>query len=294
MATLALSAHTKIGMPLKFIWIAFGWSWVFWIPGTLAERGLITLPIPAGVLEVIGGFGPLVAAFLLTAQTGGWPGLRALIGQAGRWRVNPIWYAVVLIGPFLYQLAGMALHVLLGGQPPAALALLEEVPGVLVNFVLAFFFIGLAEEMGWRGYALPRLQTQYSALTASLILGVIWALWHLPLFFNPGTSYSQTSFAVWLIYLLPYAILHTWLYNSSRGSLLLSIALHAMGNATGTLWMAVPDVGPLVRTTPGLVDHIYWMSAAVLWILAILAIVRTGALHLARQPRQVAEPILPR
>jgi uncharacterized protein len=288
MTTLAVLPQTTIGVLLKFVWIAFAWSWAFWTPATLAERGVLSLPIPAGLLEIVGGFGPLVAAFVLTLQQDGRAGLRTLIGRALRWRVGLGWYGLVLIGPFLYQGAGIALHVALGGRPPEPVALLEEVPGVLVSFVLAFFLIGVAEEFGWRGYALPRLQGHYSALTASLIVGLIWALWHLPLFFNPGTSYSQTPLGVWIVYLLPYAVLHTWLYNSSRGALLLSIALHAMVNATGTLWMAVPDVGPLVRTTPNVVAHVYWMSAAVLWGLALLTIVMTGALHLSRRSRQVA------
>ena len=290
MTTLAISPHTSTKFPFRFVLVAFAWSWLWWIPATLAERGMITLPIPAGLLEISGGFGPLLAAFVLTWVEAGGPGVRALAGQALRWRVALFWYGVALLGPFLYQLVAMGLHVLLGGQPPELGSLLAQVPDVLINFVLVFFLIGVAEEFGWRGYLLPRLQGQTSALLASLVVGVIWAAWHLPLFFNPGTSYIQTPFAVWLIFLLPYSVIHTWLYNSTRASLLLAIALHAMVNVTGSLWMSVPDVGPVVETTPGIVAQIYLLQAAVLWVLAGVILLVTSAQNLARQPRQVSGP----
>jgi membrane protease YdiL (CAAX protease family) len=274
-------------MLIRFVLIAFVWSWSFWIPGTLAERGAITLPIPAGLLEILGTFGPFVAAVVLVAQEKGRAGVGALFRRAVRGRLSPVWYLVALGGPFLYHFATMAIHVALGGAAPDMNEVVELLPGILVNFVINFLIIGTGEEFGWRGYALPRLQRQGDAVIASLILGVIWALWHLPQFFNPATSYSAVNFPAWMLFLLPYSILHTWLYNSTRGSLLMAMMLHGMVNVTGGLWRAVPDVGPLLQTTPGLLDYIYRLDSIVLWILAILVVVTVGRENLSRQPRQV-------
>ena len=113
----------------------------------------------------------------------------------------------------------MTLHVALGGQPPDLWALIRALPMVLVKSVYMPIFVTLGEEEGWRGYALPALQARYGALLSSAILGVIWALWHLPVFFNPSVgSYSDLSFVLWLAYLVPFTILITWVFNSTGGA----------------------------------------------------------------------------
>jgi len=155
-----------------------------------------------------------VAAVVVTAQEGGRARIRSLLRRIVRWRVAPVWYGVTLLGPLALTLGSMALHVALGGQPPSLGALIGALPMVLIMCVYMMIFVALGEEVGWRGYALPALQARYSALLSSVILGMMWAFWHLPLFLNPDTFYSNLPFVLWLAYLIPFTILITWVFNS--------------------------------------------------------------------------------
>jgi membrane protease YdiL (CAAX protease family) len=190
---------------------------------------------------------------------------------------------VALLGPFVLALGAMALHVVFGGQPPDLLAMVGVLPTVLALSVYMFIQVGIGEEIGWRGYALPKLQSGYSALVSSVILGVIWVLWHLPLFFNPATSYSNTPFWVFFVFLLPFPIVYTWIFNSTGGSVLMAMILHAVTNAsTGPLWRATPEYSTAVSNT-----DVYLLQAAVLWVAAIVLVLVYGASNLSRKPRQV-------
>ena len=114
-------------------------------------------------------------------------------------------------------------------------------PTLLIYVVYMMIFVALGEEVGWRGYALPALQARYSALIASLILGVMWALWHLPVFFNPDTSYSDLPFFLFVAFLVPVAILMTWLFNSTAGSVFMAMLFHAVMNSADELWKVLPE-----------------------------------------------------
>ena len=140
----------------------------------------------------------------------------------------PGWYAVALLGPMLLYLASMALEVLLGGRPPG----LGALPTVLVYAAYMVVFVAIREVVGWRGYALPALQARYGALTSSVVLG---ALWHLPLFFDPDLFYSNMPFVLQLALQVPLAILFTWVFNSTGGSVLMAVLLRASVNAPGQL-----------------------------------------------------------
>jgi uncharacterized protein len=280
------SRTTRSAFPLKFVLVAFAFTWIFWWLAVLEARGMISsLPVPALFL---GAFGPMVAAVAITAQEGGRVGLRSLLSRVVRWRVAPIWYGVALLGPIALQLLALVLHVILGGQPPDLLAMIGMLPTVLVTSVYMLVQVGIGEEIGWRGYALPKLQSGYSALLGSLILGVIWTLWHLPVFFNPATSYSKTPFWVFLVFLLPVSILITWVFNGTGGSVLIIMLLHAMLNASsGPLWRAIPEYSNLESTSTALITNVYLLQAAVLWVAAAAVVIVYGASNLSRKPRQV-------
>ena len=279
--TSSRTTTTRGAFPLKFVLLAFAFTWTFWLLAALEARGMISsLPVPALFL---GAFGPMVAAVVLTARESGRAGLRSLLGRVVRWRVAPFWYAVALLGPIVLTLVAMSLQlVVFGGQPPSFLAMAGTLPTVLVISVYMLIQVGIGEEIGWRGYALPKLQAGYSALVSSLLVGVIWFLWHLPVFFNPATSYSNTPFWVFLVFLLPFAILYTWVFNSTGGSVLIVMILHAVMNSVGQLWRAIPDGATTVSAT-----NVYLIQAGLLWVGAIIVVLVYGATNLSRKPKQV-------
>jgi uncharacterized protein len=299
----ARTTPTTRAFPLKYFVLAFAFTWTLWLPAVLEARGLISpLPVPA---QAIGAFGPLVAAAVVTAQEGGRAGLHSLLRRIVRWRVAPVWYGVALLGPL--TLGSMALHVALGGQPPGLGALIGALPMVLIIFVYMMIFVALGEEVGWRGYALPALQARYSALLSSVILGVMWVLWHLPLFFNPDTFYSNLPFGLWLAYLLPFTILITWVFNCTGGSVLLVMCFHAAMNATTDLWKVLPEYSGgetslSAAEAAAATVRINLMGAIVLWVASAAVVLLYGPRNLSRRPREVlsapsaesAEPKTPR
>ncbi|HYO72510.1 MAG TPA: type II CAAX endopeptidase family protein [Archangium sp.] len=280
------TSATKRAFPLGYFVLAFAFTWSFWWAAALESRGLIpSLPVPAVFL---GAFGPMVAAVVLTARESGRAGLRSLLGRVTRWRVPPVWYGVAILGPIALQLAAMALHVALGGQPPDPSAMVTALPVVLVGTAYMLVQVGIGEDVGWRGYALPRLQAAHGALVSAGVLGAVWALWHLPLFFDPATGYSITPFWVFLVFMLPVSVLITWIFNSTGGSVLVVMILHAVLNASGTpMWRAIPEYGAMESPTAALVTYNYLLQAAVLWAGAIAVVLAYGATNMSRRPRQV-------
>lgn len=282
MATSAAAPRvTTRAFPLKFVLVAFAFTWFFWLLAILEARGLISaLPVPA---LFIGAFGPMVAAVAITVQEGGRAGLRLLMSRVTRWRVTPVWYAVAILGPIALTLGTMVLNVVFGGRPPQLTAIVGALPTVAVLTLYMLVQVGIGEEVGWRGYALPKLQSGYSALVSSVILGVLWTMWHLPLFFNPDTSYNNTPFWAFLIFLIPFAILYTWIFNGTGGSVLMVMVLHAVTNASvGTLLRTIPEAAIAFSNA-----DVYLVQAALLWVAAIAVVLVYGAASLSRRPRQV-------
>jgi len=165
-------AARRYGLILFFV-AAYAWTWLFQLLSVLIARHTISLPLPRELVETIGFLGPALAALAVTAYEAGGAGVRALLAQQLRWRVRPSWYAVALGGPLLLTLALAVLYRATGGVLPSSVPLQMPLPLLLLLFFVyvGLFHGGLDEELGWRGYALPRLQARYGALTASLILG---------------------------------------------------------------------------------------------------------------------------
>jgi membrane protease YdiL (CAAX protease family) len=206
-----------------FFVLAYGLSWAVEIPLALRAQGLISVPIPWS-LHYLSAYGPLLAAIIVTGITSGRAGLRELFGRVFKWRVRPVWWLVALAPLVVYALLAAVLRFIPGqGASLAALGQIDFLPNLLVWFLT----FGLGEETGWRGYALPRLQRGRSAFSATVILWVFWALWHLPLFFY---LYDATIIVGFLLGLLSGAIVFTWLYNSTGGSVLLLAVWHAAFN----------------------------------------------------------------
>jgi membrane protease YdiL (CAAX protease family) len=262
--------------PLVFFFaLAFLFTWAYWLPQAAADRGLLDIQVP-GFVALIAGYGPALAAILIAGLAQGRQGLRQLFASLARWRVGLRWYLAALLIPPAIQFGALGLHLILSGEPlrttgtaqlpfgPEGLPLWGQGLMLFVIFVLGFD--GLGEELGWRGYALPRLQDRRSALVSSLILGFFWALWHLPYRLSAGSALEDIPFLLFLLNLLAQSILYTWLYNNTRGSTLLAILFHAAGNTTSTLLGAVvPAAGD---------PRVYAFGAGLTWLLAILLLLR--------------------
>ena len=203
-------------------------------------------------------FGPFAAALILSASTGGWPAVRGLLAKIVHWRVGILWYLVALGLPVAIQLVAILLNPLFGSPAPMwsnIPPLLDIIPMVLL---FAVFSGPLGEEPGWRGFALPRLLSRYPALTASLILGVVWAAWHLPLLLVGDLTVYGTVNAVLA------AIVFTWVYQNTGGSVLVPILMH-MSHQNSVRYLGKVFAEP---------DHTQqqWIAVAI-WALVAVAIV---------------------
>jgi membrane protease YdiL (CAAX protease family) len=200
-----------------------------------------------------------VAALVVAGIAQGWSGVRDLLGRIVRARIGLRWYAIILGLPLLFCAAAMAIMAAGGvsiGRPETTA--LRELPD---RFIFIFLFIGLGEEPGWRGFALPRLQKAHPPFVASLILAPIWALWHLPLM---GSEFPVAVIPAFLMSLLGGTLIQTWLFNRTKGSVFAQMLFHATVNTVGA-----GLVFPLFKG-PAFVA--FWYVYAALWLAAGLVI----------------------
>ncbi|KPQ32403.1 MAG: CAAX amino terminal protease family [Phormidesmis priestleyi Ana] len=219
------SFHTHL---LVFFSLAFAWSWGCWL---LSSAVKTQLPSVAGMLFLAGGFGPSLAAIAVVRYVGGRDGLRDWLVRCLQWRVGWRWLALVFFLPLAVMVLAAAAHIALGGTMVPSPAI-GHVLLAVVNFVLVLLIGGpLGEEFGWRGYALPALQARYDWRVASLILGAVWGVWHLPLFYIADTAQSYIPFSLFMASTLALSILFAWLFNRTGGSVLPVLVLHTAVNA---------------------------------------------------------------
>ena len=207
---------------------AYAWTWALNLVKILAQRNIVSTPLPFIVLDIAAGLGPLVAALVVTSYEAGSAGRWALLGQLLRWRVPGRWYVIAMLGPVVLSAVAFALWLATGGSPPPAEALAQWT--LLPMFFVYILLVGggVDEELGWRGYALPRLQQRYGASIASVILGIAWAGWHIPAWFMPGSGQDVISFPVFVVSVTAATILFTSLYNNTGGSLPVVILAHTV------------------------------------------------------------------
>lgn len=233
---------------VSFFLIAFAWSWVY--------DGLVFLTVGASPGILIRGlvrtWGPLVAGVAVTWASDG--DVRSYLGQVTKWRVKPRWYVLAIVLPFVLNgtLAVSVVHVVHGGGVQIAPSPWWH---YIASFLVVLFLAGSLEEFGWRGFAQPRLQKRYSALTAAVGIGIAWALWHLPLFYLfDVAAYDASGFwTSYLFTLVVESIIYAWLFNSTSGGLLFPMLAHSLGNLP-PLVAPVGDVGILARYTPELLS----------------------------------------
>jgi uncharacterized protein len=208
-----------------FLVLAFGLSWLALLPlivgavSTTSTAGKVFLPLVA-----IGS--PGIAAFVVAGLFAGRAGVKALLHAGGRWRVRIRWYAVVVLLPLVANGLALAAQVVWTGDLPAFDLSAELWIAAVVSGLVA----GTLEEFGWSGIAFPALLDRVGLLLAGTAMGVIVALWHLPLFLVSSQPQSTFSFLPFLLTLMAARILFGWLYVGTGGSVLLCVLFHASGN----------------------------------------------------------------
>jgi membrane protease YdiL (CAAX protease family) len=254
--------------------------------------GGMTAPMVAGLIPsdsgaiLVAAYSASLAGVILTAIASGKAGLREMFRKLLIWQVGIGWWVFGLFALGLMFIGGTLLYALFSGST-LALNLAQPLYMFVPLFIMKFFLdAGLGEELGWRGFLLPRLQSRYNALVSSLIIGVVWGLWHLPLFMLEGMSptyefgqaYGVVSalLAYTVVVTIPWAILFTWFYNNTKGSLLLAFVFHS-----SQAWFEIfrdPDnlIGP------------YFVYTAILTLSAIVVIFVAGAKNLSRKHERIA------
>ncbi|MFW5714383.1 MAG: CPBP family intramembrane glutamic endopeptidase, partial [Brevefilum sp.] len=217
--------------------------------------------------------GPSLACLAAIGLQSGMQGLKKVWGQLTHFRVQWFWYPFSLAAPPLLMLTAIEIHTLLGGtglvfNDPA------EIYWMVPVFFMVLIFSVLGEEIGWRGFALPWLQKRFNALRSSLILGLIWAIWHLPLFWLPGDFHQQLPGIWFLLQTVSITISYTWVYNATRGSLWIILLLHAASNTAFGVLPFLPEM------TGG--------SLRPAWILVLLLVLASGLVVLINGPKTLS------
>jgi hypothetical protein len=252
---------------VTFLALTFTWSWGFWGSKILLELGIVE-GIP--VLPNLGAFGPTVAAFVLVAYANGLRGVRRLLGRAIQLDYPSLWLLVALIVPLAVVGGALAVAVATGTTPTFPWASQPVV--LLIAFVWILLLGGpVQEEFGWRGYLLDPLQERFTPLGGGLAVGLIWAVWHLPLFYIPSaTIYYQNPFLGFVVSITLLSVLMTWVYNSTNGSLLPMLLMH-------TSWNWAQGMFPVLESDPASLAMVGLLIAA-----TVIAVVYSGPRRLGR------------
>jgi membrane protease YdiL (CAAX protease family) len=255
-------------------------------PIDLANSGVLPIQVPFAIYITLG-YGFVIAAVIMTWLTLGGPAVIDLLKRYLLWRVEIKWYLVAFFLFPLIQLAAIYLGSLISRTAvDFSTAYAYNIFGPSASlplFVLPFFLFDAltnGEEIGWRGYVLPRLQTKNSALVASLITGVIWGFWHLPKFLMPE---NNNPFGWFMVQITLEAVLYTWLYNNTRGSLLLVTLFHAASNIAAVFMPVENAVGG--TNLPAL-----YIQIAIEALIVLAVVITAGPANLSRtQSKQVQD-----
>jgi membrane protease YdiL (CAAX protease family) len=229
------STQSDVRSGWGFFALAFAITWIIWLP-------VAVLPQKQEQLEpliIVGGFGPWLAAMVMTWSIGGRAGLWRWLRRIFKWRISIVWCLVgILVLPVGGALLHFGLYLLLGGQADFSEAppWYWFIPALLATALLS----GGNEEPGWRGFALPRLLERYHPIAASCIIAPFWAAWHLPLYLATVWSEGESMVLVF-VYVIPLSIIMTWLTLKSEGSVIPAMLFHGGGNVYST-WFPMETV----------------------------------------------------
>jgi membrane protease YdiL (CAAX protease family) len=264
---------------LSFFTMAFLFSWIAVLPLLLNHA------LPVEPFQILGALaGPTLAAVLVIAVTAGKAGLGTFFKRYIQWRAGLIWWLIVLFGALLALtiVAGLIVgpSVITGFLNNLGLIL----PTYLITLVVGVILGPLWEEPGWRGFALPHLQEQFGPLAGTLILGVVWALWHIPGYLG---GWMGAGLPVLIVSSTAFSIIMTWVYNNTRGSILLMILLHSSSNAAISIGSKVLPTDPSASTNA--LVYSGWIPAMTYTIVAVSVILATrGQLSYRKSESQAA------
>jgi membrane protease YdiL (CAAX protease family) len=222
-------ARPGIASTMLFFLAVFVATWIVWIPRALESRGLF-----GGDWATSVGRGwtyaPALTAVVFLALTGGRQSLASLRRRLLLWRIGWRWYVAITAVPLAVAISVATIHALTGGQFSEALPLALDLPLPIIPLIIGIRLMtdGIGEETAWRGVALPRLLNRLNPLTASVLLGILWALWHLPLIFTDGSTMANNSIPLLFVLLPAEAVVYTWIYQHTRGSVFAAALFHAM------------------------------------------------------------------
>jgi len=260
--------------PLFFFFLlSYMGSWIVSLPYVLSVWGVLSGDYRFGLM-LKQWTGPALAAIIMTRVMEGKPGRYHLQQSIKHWRAGWKWYLFILLGIPVLILLGVIIQ-------SGALAHFQGVPlKILVSypvyFVTVFIGVGLPEEIGWRGFALPRMQARYGPLWGSMLLGVLWALWHLLYFLTPDHGGGPdanfaaflANFSIFFLMVIALAIIFTWVFNHTKGSIFIASLMHSAIDTLQLVWLPLfLDVG-MANSTTGESS----LNLAILIVFGILAL----------------------
>ncbi len=249
---------------LAYFLLTFLVSWSVWFAASgLAAPGNTGLFGGRGPVFLLGVFAPALVALALTAQAEGRAGVTRMLARIGQWQVGARWYALALGYFAALKLAAALIHrIVTGVWPPFG----DTPVAIMLLGIAVSTWAQAGEEIGWRGYALPRLAQHVGLGGASLVLGLLWAVWHLPLFVLPDSGSTGQSFPAYLLQVMPMSVVFAFLYWKTGGSLLLVMVMHAaVNNTTGIVPAAIGGSITPIAFGGSLVA---WATVALSWAVA--------------------------
>lgn len=264
---------------ISFFLLAFSITWVVWLPrawdvGWAVELGAVWT------------YGPAIAAVAVALLVGGRQELKRLGRRLIDWRIGLRWYSFIILFPLALALVETGVRMAFTStswEANAPQVFVEPVLASVLFLIILTMTDGLGEEVGWRGFALPHLLKGHSALAMSLLLGLVWATWHLPLFWTEGASLEGA--AVWVLFarLPATAVIYTWLFQHTRGSVLAAALFHGALNLFSSPPTAADD---------GMVPML--VPVVIHWLIAVFLVIRAGSAGLDRWPGAPARAPGPR
>jgi len=258
---------------LQFFLFTFILSWAAFITASAISQS--TQPGGSGfttagyIIYLVGVFAPALVALLISWRQNKNAGLTSLLGKILKTPRGWYWYLFAIAYFLVIKLvAALVCRIATGYWPGFG----KESVFLIVAGIVFSTPVQAGEEIGWRGFALPRLTTHFGLAAASIILGIVWAAWHLPFFFFPVADKFGQSFPMYLLSVVAISVTMAWLYWRTNGSLLLTMLMHsAINNTTGIVPSALPGADDLFSWHA---SPVAWITTALLWALAIFFLIK--------------------